>query len=47
MQWLMLILLIRIFWKSKNFEGKTDMVEPWYGTAYSVEKISNAMIQVW
>ncbi|XP_058072919.1 insulin-degrading enzyme-like 1, peroxisomal isoform X2 [Magnolia sinica] len=38
---------IRIFWESKKFEGSTDMVEPWYGTAYSVEKITSARIQQW
>lgn len=35
-----------IFWESKNFEGKTDKVEQWYGTAYSIEKISGPLIQV-
>ncbi|XP_077210294.1 insulinase (Peptidase family M16) family protein [Tasmannia lanceolata] len=38
---------VRIFWESKKFEGSTDMVEPWYGTAYSVKKITGAMIQQW
>ncbi|CBI29843.3 insulin-degrading enzyme-like 1, peroxisomal [Vitis vinifera] len=38
---------VRIFWESKNFEGHTDMVEPWYGTAYSIEKITSSMIQQW
>ncbi|KAK2653140.1 hypothetical protein Ddye_012996 [Dipteronia dyeriana] len=38
---------VRIFWESKKFEGHTEMVEPWYGTAYSVEKISDSMIQEW
>jgi hypothetical protein len=36
----------RIFWESKKFEGQTDKVEPWYGTAYVVEKITGSMIQV-
>lgn len=36
----------RVFWESKKFEGRVDMVEPWYGTAYSVEKISPSTIQV-
>lgn len=40
------VLLNRIFWESKNFEGCTSMIEPWYGTAYSVEKISDGIIQV-
>ncbi|KAK9987478.1 hypothetical protein SO802_032429 [Lithocarpus litseifolius] len=38
---------IRIFWESKKFEGHTDKVEPWYGTAYSIEKITSSMIQEW
>ncbi|KAJ8637986.1 hypothetical protein MRB53_012253 [Persea americana] len=38
---------VRIFWESKKFEGSTGMVEPWYGTAYSVEKIAGATIQQW
>lgn len=38
---------VRIFWESKNFEGHTDKVEPWYGTAYSVEKITVPIIQQW
>lgn len=39
-------LVNRIFWDSNKFEGHTDMVEPWYGTAYSIEKIDVSMIQV-
>ncbi|XWS56279.1 hypothetical protein CRYUN_Cryun09bG0072300 [Craigia yunnanensis] len=38
---------VRIFWESKKFEGLTDKVEPWYGTAYSVEKVSPSTIQGW
>lgn len=38
---------VRIFWESKQFEGHTDKVEPWYGTAYSVEKITSSLIQEW
>ncbi|KAE9621676.1 putative insulysin [Lupinus albus] len=38
---------VRIFWESKNFEGHTDQVEPWYGTAYSIEKITDSVIQGW
>ncbi|KAF3442699.1 hypothetical protein FNV43_RR16616 [Rhamnella rubrinervis] len=38
---------VRIFWESKKFEGDTDMVEPWYGTAYSIEKVTVSMIQEW
>ncbi|XP_011048053.1 PREDICTED: zinc-metallopeptidase, peroxisomal isoform X2 [Populus euphratica] len=38
---------VRIFWESKKFEGQTAMIEPWYKTAYSVEKITGSMIQEW
>ncbi|XP_048142038.1 insulin-degrading enzyme-like 1, peroxisomal isoform X1 [Rhodamnia argentea] len=38
---------VRIFWESKSFEGSTDMVEPWYGTAYSMNRISVSTIQGW
>ncbi|KAI7990111.1 Insulin-degrading enzyme-like 1, peroxisomal [Camellia lanceoleosa] len=38
---------VRIFWESTKFEGHTDKIEPWYGTAYSVEKITVSMIQQW
>ncbi|KAF7819028.1 insulin-degrading enzyme-like 1, peroxisomal [Senna tora] len=38
---------VRIFWESKNFEGHTDKVEPWYGTTYSIERITSSTIQEW
>ncbi|CAN7095287.1 insulin-degrading enzyme-like 2 isoform X1 [Brassica rapa] len=38
---------VRIFWKSNNFEGQTDKVEPWYNTAYSFENITELTIQEW
>ncbi|OAY40427.1 insulin-degrading enzyme-like 1, peroxisomal [Manihot esculenta] len=38
---------VRIFWESKRFEGQTDLVEPWYKTAYSVENITDSLIQEW
>ncbi|KAH7853388.1 hypothetical protein Vadar_001822 [Vaccinium darrowii] len=38
---------IRIFWSSMKFEGHAKMIEPWYGTAYSVEKITESMVQQW
>ncbi|GLT29358.1 hypothetical protein SLA2020_042300 [Shorea laevis] len=38
---------VRIFWVSKKFGGCTDMVEPWYGTAYSIEKVTTSRIQEW
>ncbi|XP_048142037.1 insulin-degrading enzyme-like 1, peroxisomal isoform X2 [Rhodamnia argentea] len=37
----------RIFWVSKNFEGETNMVEPWYATAYCVDKLNDSTIQEW
>ncbi|KAH7853477.1 hypothetical protein Vadar_002882 [Vaccinium darrowii] len=36
---------VRIFWESTKFEGHTDKTEPWYGTAYSIEKITGSIIQ--
>lgn len=36
----------RIFWESQKFEGQTDKNEPWYNTAYSLEKITSSTIQV-
>ncbi|MBA0607188.1 hypothetical protein Godav_019530, partial [Gossypium davidsonii] len=39
--------MFEIFWESKKFEGLTDKVEPWYGTAYSIEKVSPSTIQAW
>lgn len=36
----------RIFWSSKHFEGKTTHTEPWYGTAYSVERIDDKFLKV-
>ncbi|KAM7505463.1 hypothetical protein LguiB_004367 [Lonicera macranthoides] len=38
---------VRIFWESTKFEGCTDKTEPWYGTAYSMEKIDGSVIQQW
>ncbi|CAN4107220.1 unnamed protein product [Withania somnifera] len=38
---------VRIFWVSTKFDGNTDSMEPWYGTAYSVEKITSSMIEQW
>ncbi|KAL0805652.1 hypothetical protein Bca101_098143 [Brassica carinata] len=38
---------VRIFWESKKFEGQTDKVEPWYNTAYYLEKITKSTIQEW
>ncbi|KAG5555691.1 hypothetical protein RHGRI_006365 [Rhododendron griersonianum] len=37
---------IRIFWSSMKFEGHAKMIEPWYGTAYCLEKITESMVQV-
>nr|GMD39795.1 insulin-degrading enzyme-like 1, peroxisomal [Ipomoea batatas] len=38
---------VRIFWESTMFQGHTDTSEPWYGTAYSLEKIDGSLIQKW
>ncbi|XP_058205103.1 insulin-degrading enzyme-like 1, peroxisomal isoform X3 [Rhododendron vialii] len=38
---------IRIFWSSMKFEGHAKMIEPWYGTAYCAEKITESMVQQW
>ncbi|CAH1444375.1 unnamed protein product [Lactuca virosa] len=38
---------VRIFWESTNFDGHTEMTEPWYGTAFSVEKTTGSTIQEW
>lgn len=38
---------VRIFWSSMKFEGQTDKTEPWYGTAYSVEKITRSVVEQW
>ncbi|EPS70250.1 insulin degrading enzyme, partial [Genlisea aurea] len=38
---------VRIFWESTKFEGLTDLKEPWYGTAYSVERIAESTIEKW
>ncbi|KAK6244176.1 hypothetical protein QUC31_010585 [Theobroma cacao] len=38
---------VRIFWESQKFEGMTDKVEPWYGTAYSIEKVTPSIVQEW
>ncbi|KZV20275.1 zinc-metallopeptidase, peroxisomal [Dorcoceras hygrometricum] len=38
---------VRIFWESTKFEGFTDSVEPWYGTAYTVERLSGSTVEQW
>ncbi|KAL6856029.1 hypothetical protein ACP4OV_018831 [Aristida adscensionis] len=38
---------VRIFWESKQFEGQTNLTEPWYGTSYSVEAVLPSVIQKW
>ncbi|KAI3471601.1 hypothetical protein Pfo_028251 [Paulownia fortunei] len=38
---------IIIFWESTKFEGVTDLKEPWYGTAYSVERLTGSTIEKW
>lgn len=38
---------VRVFWSSMKFEGQTDKTEPWYGTAYSLEKITRSVVEQW
>nr|GLL36597.1 Zinc-metallopeptidase, peroxisomal [Ipomoea trifida] len=38
---------VRIFWQSPKFEGHTNCTEPWYGTAYSTEKVTGSTIEQW
>ncbi|KAG6414124.1 hypothetical protein SASPL_126842 [Salvia splendens] len=38
---------VRIFWESTKFEGLKDSKEPWYGTAYSVERLTGSKIKQW
>ncbi|KAG8371949.1 hypothetical protein BUALT_Bualt12G0015900 [Buddleja alternifolia] len=38
---------VRIFWESTKFEGLTNLTEPWYGTAYSVERLTGSTIEQW
>ncbi|RAL51841.1 hypothetical protein DM860_010559 [Cuscuta australis] len=38
---------VRIFWQSPKFEGHTNSTEPWYGTAYSSEKLTGSTIKQW
>ncbi|KAG2548394.1 hypothetical protein PVAP13_9KG183300 [Panicum virgatum] len=38
---------VRIFWRSKKFEGSMSSAEPWYNTPYSVENVTPAVIQQW
>lgn len=32
-----------IFLRSKQFEGKTDKKDPWYGTEYSIESYNDTL----
>ena len=38
---------VRVGFLSQKFEGKTDLVEPWYGSAYSACKIDADLIAKW
>ncbi|KAG0570443.1 hypothetical protein KC19_6G162300 [Ceratodon purpureus] len=38
---------VRIFWYSKQFEGKTSQREPWYGTDYIIERIDDSLVEEW
>lgn len=41
-----ILCLHRIFWYSKQFEGKTSEKEPWYGTDYIIERIDKKLLEV-
>jgi hypothetical protein len=41
-----ILCLPRIFWYSKQFEGKTSEKEPWYGTDYIIERIDKKLLEV-
>jgi insulysin len=36
-----------VFFASKKFQGQTDLVEPWFGTSYSVVDVSEEDIVCW
>ena len=38
---------VRVGVLSQKFEGKTDLVEPWYGSAYNTRKIEPELIDLW
>ena len=38
---------VRVIVQGKEFEGRTDHVEKWYGTPYSVHKIPESTLQKW
>lgn len=38
---------VRIFRSSKEFEGKTTHIEPWYGTPYIAERIDKDLLKEW
>eukprot|EP00250_Pteridium_aquilinum_P021928 c25264_g2_i1 orf=2311-5265(+) len=38
---------VRILSSSRKYEGKTTDIEPWYGTAFSVERIAENLVKQW
>lgn len=38
---------IRMGVLSQKFKGSTDLVEPWYGSAYSARKIDPQLVELW
>ncbi|GBG72511.1 hypothetical protein CBR_g12082 [Chara braunii] len=38
---------VRMMWCSKDFEGQTTAIEPWYGTGYSIVKVSDETVERW
>lgn len=41
------ILSCRVGLISKRFEGKTELVEPWYGGQYNFKKMDTQLIEKW
>lgn len=38
---------VRVYWASKQFEGQTCEVEPWYGTTFSNEPLPEDWLDCW
>lgn len=38
---------VRIGFLSQKFEGKTNLLEPWYSSAYNARKIDSSLIAKW
>lgn len=38
---------VRLGILSQKFDGKTSLIEPWYGSAYNARKIDPTLISAW